>query len=312
MNYLKCFTAMFVCILCFGQDSFKDIKVPHYGPYFKRWEDKAKQGDPLAMLDLFEWSEGVYNANTDIPLPPVGVCVEWQPNAEKLIHQKVKELADHGNVEAMKAMGYFAVENKTSKMYLEKAAALNDPYAILDLGGDLDYGDPKLDKMFDKAAKLFIERAKNNDRKAMYAIVCELPFSVLDKQVVNDTFNNLVKTKDFFAGAAYYSRARIVFSRGDWNLKNPHDRSLAMQWLEDAAQCGEVRAMLELGQIYYHGGNDMYSLKVPKNIERAWYWARAYRKAVGCPSPDVDPPIDGDTGKPWKRPNMAHSQKHPQ
>ena len=310
MNYLKYFVIILIGMSCFGQDRFETIKVPHYGPYFKRWEEKAKQGDPIAMLDLFEWSEGIYNANADMPLSPVGVCVKWQPNAEKLIHQRIKELADKGNTTAMRMMGYFSQESSIARDYLKKAANAGDPYAILDYGGNLKYTDPARDKMFDQAAQIFLGRAKKGDRGAMYAIVCELPLGVLKKKAVNDIFNELIKTKDFYAGAAYYSRAMIVFSRGDWNLKNPNDKPLAMQWLEDGAQCGEIRAMRELGQIYYHGGNDMYSLEVPKNIDRAWYWARAYRAAVGCPSPDVDPPVD-ENGKPWKRPKGIHSRiKH--
>lgn len=299
MNFFKIIILFFISSICFSQDRFEDIKVPHYGPYFKQWEEKARKGDPLAMLDLFEWTEGIYNANTDLPLSPVGVCAKWQPNAGKLILQKVKELADQGDVAAMRAMGFLAHENPEAKAYLQRAASTGDPYAILAYGSTFKYGNPQRMALFERASKILLQSAKGEDRRAMFAVVCEVPRGVLPKETVETIFNEAVKGKDFYSGIIYYLKAIDLLHYG--NSTDANYRINAMDWLEQAARLGEIRAMLELGQIYYHGGNYEYSLKVPKNLDRAWYWARAYRAAVGCPSPDVDPPRDED-GKPWKRP----------
>lgn len=300
MIYVKILPLLIVSMVCIAQERFEEIQVPHYGPYFKQWEDKARKGDPIAMLELLEWTAGVYNANTDLPLKPVGVCVKWQPNAEKLIQEKVKERADKGDVIAMRRMGAFALQNPTAMAYLRRAAETGDPYAMRDLARTYKYGDPKQSEMFDKSRRIILQRAQDGDRRALVAILCEVSRGPILKITINGIFEKAVKEKDFHAGVIYYLKATDLMR---WQRTPEEDKSV-VDWLEQAAQCGEIRAMQELAQLYYHGKHFESSIKVVKNIEQAWKWARAYREAVGCPSPDVDPPKD-DYGKAWKKPKTS-------
>ena len=217
-------------------------------------------------------------------------------------------MADHGNVDAMRAMGYFAMEDFTAKGYLQKAAELNDPYCIMALARALKYGDPEQKKMLAKARSVLVDRINKGDRRAMVAIVCEISRGSLSVKYINEIFKNLVQKEDFFTGVAYYFKALEALH---WAAGFDSDKERVgaiLDWLEKSAKCGEVRAMEKLAQLYYYGEDNESSGKFPKNLDRAWYWARAYRAGVGCPSPEVDPPVD-ENGKPWKRPKMKHSQK---
>jgi len=288
-------------ILMHAQDRFEEIIVPHFGPYFSVWEKRAKAGDPIAMLELYEWSSGGYSANTDLPLSPIPLCVSWQPNAEKLIKQKVKELADAGNIEAMCRMAFFAVNNPESMTYLIKAAEMGDPFAIQRLGVTYKYKDPRQRELFVKADGMFLERAIAGNKRAMLEIARKDASLSTGESIRAEIIHKLLQYGDFYSGIAYYLRG-ISALHGGMRAMSPKERELiVLESLEQSARCGEVRGMLQLSQIYYYGGDADGSIITPKNIERAWYWMREYRLAVGCPSPDVDPP-KGEHGKPWKRP----------
>jgi len=283
----------------FGQDGFYDIKIPKFGPYFKQWEDKSKSGDAIAMLELFEWSIGGYNANTDLPLKPVPVCAEWPSNAEKLIWKRIKELADNGDVAAMRKMGFLSLHDELSFNYLARAVQSGDLYAVRDLARTYKYGDSKQKALFDQYENGIVIKARGGDKRAMVAVVCESGF--ISKATVDEIFTMLTKDRDFYAGVAFYLKGDKALRRSA-GYRSEDDRvKYIVEMFESGAKCGEIRAMMALYQLYYYGCDGISSIKVVKNTERAWYWMREYRRAVGCPSPDVDPPKD-ENGKPWKRP----------
>lgn len=258
--------------------------IPTVGPYFRELAERArKTGHVYDRFRLFQEMENVFSApggsvvpgcrGENIPAPVGGVDDYLHA------HKDLKDLFEKGDAHA----GYLL----ESPSRLEEAYKRGDPYATLLVIGRIANAKRTHSQVHEEQEAAFKLEflANKGDRQALYLLAD--PFFGKDR--ADHWYEKLKEQPDRLTYKAMYYRGA---SGGI-----PRNGALVLE----AAEHGEARAMSRLAEHFYYGSEPFSGLAM-KDLQKAWFWLRKFREAVGCPSPEEAPPIDMDTDKPWIKP----------
>lgn len=261
--------------------------LPPVGPYFRELAERAKKtGHVYDRFELFREIDEVLSA------PEGSGCYKEPPPApadgydsREHAYKDLRDLFDKGDAHA----GYL-LNSQTPKLFFswEIARKRGDPYAtvaVLGLRSGVGKRTPDEIREAEDAISKIESIAAKGDRQAMYELAWTSAFG---KDRADHWYEKLKEQPDRLTYKAMYYRGAASF---------PRNGELVLE----AAEHGEARAMSRLSAHFYYGSEPFTGLAT-KDLEKAWYWLRKFREAVGCPSPEEAPPIDMDTDKPWKKP----------
>jgi len=263
--------------------------LPPMGPYFHELAEQArKTGHVYDRVLLFSEFNEVMAREGGSVVPgcyktsetPVGGYDSWEQ-----AYKDLAELFQKGDAHA----GYL-LESPSS---IEIAHKRGDPYATMRVLGPRTGFKRTPDQI--KEAEAAISKletlAEKGDRQAMFVLAGSI---VSGKNRADRWYEKMKEQPDRLTYKAMYYRSAYGFPRNG-------------KLLIEAAEHGEARAMSNLAEHFYYG-NMPYTGLAMTDLEKAWFWLRKFRKAVGCPPPDEEPPIDLDTGKPWRKPKSKQSR----
>lgn len=261
----------------------KPRPLPPMGPYFHELvEQVRKTGHVYDRFLLFsEWTEvmareggsvvpGCYKTSP----APAGGFDSWEQ-----AYKDLTKLFQEGDAHA----GYL-LESPSS---IEIAHKRGDPYATLRILGPRTgfKRTPEQIREAEAAISKLETLAEKGDRQAMFVLAGSI---VSRRDRADRWYEKMKEQPDRLTYKAMYYRSALGF---------PRDGKLLME----AAEHGEARAMSKLAEHFYYG-NMPYTGLALTDLEKAWFWLRKFREAVGCPPPEEAPPIDLGTGKPWRKP----------